>query len=731
MFIAIFLISSVWCCFLFGLLPCLLLVSMGSILCLLRSKSMAFIALGAAIVVVIQLETSLSHTLPREYQHSIQLLDICILEPVAEYEDYIAGVAGVVYQPKDLSLRFVRFSIAKPIGDLDLSPGFCLQGQFRLRQPLGRIIPGGFHADSYYFTEHIDAFAALQSVTQTASEITLSSALYNDRSPQFSSNSFGGVWAALALGWSRSLEPDIKSLLSENQVMHLFVVSGMHVGFILVMSLGIVRLTLRPFSRFIHLTFVSQAAIAGSILLAYLWLLEFPVPATRAAIMALLPLFIHLMRLNVPWWTGLAVASVVVSLWHPESWLTVGTWLSFTSVLFIILLFRWRLVSQHNWFSGFILFQVLMSAMLLPWSFAFGFALNPLSVVMNIIATPIIAFILLPISLLITVWPLDSLIQLFEWVVNWFIYLLSISSAFHVEPNWLPLAVVLYSVTILAAVVWFRRSIFMIQTCLVSSLVGVAIYLSDSKQPERVTIYDVGHGQSILFETAGERWLYDTGGQISPELSVFEFYLARTVGRLDGVIASHSDIDHSGGLEFILSDQPRAKAVSGQPDRHLMPTVADCHEVDSLTPSLRFIPIPQSLQTTDNDASCVLVYSHNNHRLIVTGDAGRHIEYYLLQNHPDLFPFDAVIVGHHGSKTSSAIDWLEANKSAAFFVSTSDRVRPQWPSQDFIDWFEQNSLDFWSTAKVGSLVIDFSANQLDIKTAVSAYRTRLLNLYAD
>ena len=70
----------------------------------------------------------------------------------------------------------------------------------------------------------------------------------------------------------------------------------------------------------------------------------------------------------------------------------------------------------------------------------------------------------------------------------------------------------------------------------------------------RVTVLDVGQGQCILLQSNGLSYLVDCGGDSdegSADLAAATL-LAQGIARLDGVIVTHGDRDHAGGIGNLL-----------------------------------------------------------------------------------------------------------------------------------------------------------------------------------
>jgi competence protein ComEC len=72
-----------------------------------------------------------------------------------------------------------------------------------------------------------------------------------------------------------------------------------------------------------------------------------------------------------------------------------------------------------------------------------------------------------------------------------------------------------------------------------------------------VTALDVGQGSALLVETRDRAWIYDAGPRYSNESDAGErvilpYLRYRGIARLDGLIVSHLDSDHSGGAASLL-----------------------------------------------------------------------------------------------------------------------------------------------------------------------------------
>jgi competence protein ComEC len=679
------------------------------------------------------LESNFKHVLTRSAQHQTFDLTVCTSQKMAEYPDFYSVDANVISQPDQLSLRKVRLTIATSKIGQALMPGSCISGNFRLRQPLGFLTPGGFDSDRYFFSKHIDAKATLIDLNHVEWRPTFVQKSYASRVSEFSDPVAADLWSAIALGWSASLDADIKGVFSSNQLMHLFVISGMHIGFIAFFILNMLRFCFWPLSKYVVLSRGVLYAITLAFVTLYVALLGWPVPATRALIMFAVPVLLYWRAIKVNWLSVFIGATLLISLLQPEAWLSLGAWLSFSSVAVILALMRWGLLQVKNRLLKVVIFQCAMSLTVIPWAFMAGFPINPLAALLNLLVTPIVGLLLLPAAFLIWLAPWAWTIKLFEFLMTSLFWGLELTASYAFNTGWFEFSRVSLVVALFGFLLWWAHS----REKLILSLFILTVIIVNSwqvriqKSLPTVTFYDVGHGSAVLIEDAFGRWMVDTGGGYDFNNSFFQRDLDRQIAKLDYLIITHADSDHSMGAEYIRTHQKGIRVWSGQPtafhDLDGQNSVNSCHQPIQLSPNLRFIPVPEQFQDSDNNCSCILVYETANDRMILTGDADKTVEYFLIQQYPEILPFDVVLLGHHGSGSSSSYDWLSANRGAIYVVSTGDRAKPAWPAPRIQQWFADSGEQLLSTAQKGTIRLVFEPDKIKVISWETAYRNRLIN----
>jgi competence protein ComEC len=187
----------------------------------------------------------------------------------------------------------------------------------------------------------------------------------------------------------------------------------------------------------------------------------------------------------------------------------------------------------------------------------------------------------------------------------------------------------------------------------------------------RIVVLDVGQGLAVLVATAHHALVYDTGPRFNDSVDagariVVPFLRADGIVRLDALIVSHADADHSGGALTILRAVPVGTLVSSLPADHAIAATArrkaSVHrcvdgqrwEWDGV--AFEFVH-PAAAAYDDaarksNDLSCVLHVASNGGSALLAGDVEAASESEMLARNARLAA-DVLVVPHHGSRTSS------------------------------------------------------------------------------
>jgi competence protein ComEC len=198
---------------------------------------------------------------------------------------------------------------------------------------------------------------------------------------------------------------------------------------------------------------------------------------------------------------------------------------------------------------------------------------------------------------------------------------------------------------------------------------------------------DMGQGHAVLVRTATHSLLYDTGPRYSAETDAGQRVLVpllRAWGeRLDRIVISHQDSDHSGGAPAVMAMQPQADVLTSIASVHPLQQLGRmqrCERGQSWAwDGVRFEVLHPSATDYErklkpNALSCVLRDSATHASALLSGDIEAAQEQELLHN-GHVQPADWLLVPHHGSATSSTQAFLEAVDPSIAIVQAGYRNR--------------------------------------------------------
>jgi competence protein ComEC len=205
-----------------------------------------------------------------------------------------------------------------------------------------------------------------------------------------------------------------------------------------------------------------------------------------------------------------------------------------------------------------------------------------------------------------------------------------------------------------------------------------------------VLAVDVGQGTAVLVRTASKLLVYDAGPAYSLESDAGHRVLlpllrARGETRIGELLLSHRDADHVGGARSLLQALPvdavRSSLEPAHPLRALPVPHEDCRAGqrwlrDGVAFELLHPAGPGAPGAKPNTLSCTLrVVDADGRSVLLTGDLEAAQEAALALRDPQALRSSAMMVPHHGSRTSSSAVFLDAVAPRIAFVQAAYRSR--------------------------------------------------------
>lgn len=538
---------------------------------------------------------------------------------------------------------------------------------------------------------------------------------------------YAGVLRALAIGDDSDIRLSDWQTFLKTGTNHLMSISGLHITMLAGLAFSVSSALWRRSERLtIRLPARKAATIIGALMaLAYSLMAGFSIPTQRTLYM----LSVFALAL----WFGrhisiarvLAYALLVVVILDPWAVLAAGFWLSFGAVAVISYALGGRLRKLH-WLREAVSTQWAVTLGLIPLLLMMFQQVSIISPLANAFAIPLISLVVVPVTLLGIVLPIDWILLLayqfihlcmvaLEWMAG------SSLSVWQQQapPLWtLPLAIV--------GVLWLLlpRGWPMRWSGVIALL---PMFLIEAPRPPQgamqVTVLDVGQGLAVVVRTQAHTLLYDTGPSYSSQSDsgsrvIVPYLRAAGIRHLDSLLISHDDNDHSGGAASILEQVPVRQMLSSLPeDSALIATHANsrCHagqswQWDGVVFEIIF-PDSDSYQKTrikDNDRSCVLRITSQFGRLLIPGDIERGAENALIRSEY-LLKSDVLIAPHHGSKTSSTWAFLQEVAPAAVVLTSGYLNRFRHPHPTVIQRYEDLGSKIYRSDQDGAIIINFAA----------------------
>lgn len=233
----------------------------------------------------------------------------------------------------------------------------------------------------------------------------------------------------------------------------------------------------------------------------------------------------------------------------------------------------------------------------------------------------------------------------------------------------------------------------------------------------RVTVFDVGQGQCILLQADGRSFLVDCGGDYDDDASdlAAETLLSMGITHLDGVIVTHYDRDHAGGVAGLLSRVP-ADAVflpDTADEEQLLPAIIEksdgrhvfVREDTELdwADNLLTVYAPVS-RKSGNESGLTVLFRAGNCDILITGDLSTLGES-ILVGQKELPDLTALVVGHHGSRSSTGEKLLSETRPELAFISVGADNAYGHPSDVTLERLAEYGCMVYRTDRDGTIVL--------------------------
>lgn len=605
----------------------------------------------------------------------------------------------------------------------------------RLKRPHGTQNPHGFDFESWALAENIRATGTIKT---KAGHQKLADFVWRPRyviehlreltqqriAHVLANQTYSGIIQALVMGDDSQIKQADWQVFLRTGTSHLMSISGLHITMLAGLAFGVGSAGWRRIPALALRVPTRKAATLAGVLtaLSYALIAGFSVPSQRTLYMLLV--------FALALWSGrqwvisqvLALALVIVVLLDPWAVIAPGFWLSFGAVALLAYACGGRIGTMH-WFKVALHTQWAVTIGMLPLLLIMFNQASIVSPIANAIAIPIISFLVTPLALLgsfgLIDFPLHWAYQILDFCMVALKWCNQLSIAVwqqHAPPVWTLLPAILGVFCLLLPRGFPLRWL---------GLIGLLpMLLIAPKRPSmgemKITVLDVGQGLSVAVQTAKHTLLYDTGPKYNAQSDagsriIVPFLQGEGIQKLNGLMVSHDDNDHSGGMASVLNLMPVTWLASPLPSLTKNTKQIKCFAGQHWTwDGIHFEVLHPSftsyddLSIKDNNRSCVLKISNATGSLLLTGDIEKAVEETLVLNQAPQLKSDVLIAAHHGSKTSSSHAFIEAVAPRDVVFTAGYLNRFKHPTSEVITRYKTHNSTLYRSDYHGAITFHFS-----------------------
>jgi competence protein ComEC len=252
-----------------------------------------------------------------------------------------------------------------------------------------------------------------------------------------------------------------------------------------------------------------------------------------------------------------------------------------------------------------------------------------------------------------------------------------------------------------------------------------AVLAEERRDILTVAFLDVGQGDAIFIEAPNGNQILIDGGPNKSVLRQLSKVMPFYDRSIDVVIATHPDKDHIGGfpdileryrVDFIMNSELPGESAAYQEllrlteikgikrikaQRGMVIALDEGVFLKILFPDREEI---SELESNTSSIAAQLVYGDTE--FMLTGDSPKAIEEYLVLLDGEKLSSDVLKVGHHGSKTSTAISFTGLVSPSYAVVSAGANNQYGHPHKEALDTLNQFGATVLSTGDSGTIIFE-------------------------
>ncbi len=211
----------------------------------------------------------------------------------------------------------------------------------------------------------------------------------------------------------------------------------------------------------------------------------------------------------------------------------------------------------------------------------------------------------------------------------------------------------------------------------------------------QVSFINVGQGDSCLIRKGSSTVLIDTGGSIYKDIAketLIPFFEKNRIYRLDLVITTHDDFDHSGAYDSLKENF------------YVKQRITDITSFPITINGMTFKNYNNHITeySEENDKSLVIGFSLLGKDFLIMGDAPIKVEQNMMKEYGHI-DCDILKAGHHGSQTSTCEDFVKYLSPKTAIISCGKNNKYGHPHDKVINILKKYNVEILRTDEIGTI----------------------------
>lgn len=621
-------------------------------------------------------------------------------------------------QEKVSATYYVKSQEEKESLEETLKVGITLTLYGKEKEVIGETIPNTFDYQKYLEHERIYYAFSASKLEIADSSLSFLDTIKNSVENRLKMLGNNPYLRAFVIGDKTLIDSEEYEQIMNNGVGHLFALSGMHLSFIYL------------FLNKLFKKLKWKNILIYAILFLYLFITGFSVSFLRAI------LFLLLLDANKKYAWNLSsikilfLTAFLLLLYNPFYIYAIGFW--YTFVVTFSLLYTSDEIKKHSKLKQVFFVSLITFCFSLPISIYINYEVNVLSILANILFVPFISTLVFPMAIFTFFIPLflpilEFLLRILEGmnqVFHQYAFFLIFGKIHLVE------VLLLYGFLLLIFKVKRKKYVVLFLLFL------VGLYNKNLWENHYAVYFlDVGQGDSTLFVAPRNKevLLIDSGGdttfskkeyqirnrEFKLSDNIIAFLKSKRIRHIDLFVATHGDLDHLGYASAIGEKIPFRhvminKDSQNEKEKEL---ITNYKQVSTYTSHyFDFKTYTISAYDNENDNSLLTKINIGTYSFLMMGDASSTVEKDFIAKVKE--PVDFLKVGHHGSKTSTSMDFLNTIKPKYAMISVGRNNRYGHPNQEVLERLKNTNL--YRTDLSGTISVKIKKNILQITTCLSS-----------